>query len=63
MMTITMMFVSDDERSSMGVSEWYRPRHEDIEEPRLLVTPHRHCRKVIISVHIYKSNELLLTFA
>lgn len=62
MMTITMMFVSDDERSSMGVSEWYRPRHEDIEEPRLLVTPHRHCRKVI-SVHIYKSNELLLTFA
>ena len=47
----------------MGVSEWYRPRHEDIEEPRLLVTPHRHCRKVIISVHIYKSNELLLTFA
>lgn len=57
-----MMFVSDDERSSMGVSEWYRPRHEDIEEPRLLVTPHRHCRKVI-SVHIYKSNELLLTFA
>ena len=61
MITITM-FVRPMTVPLMGVSEWYRHWQEDIEEHRFLITPHRHRRKVI-SVRIYKSNELLLTFA
>ena len=56
------MFVRPMTVPLMGVSEWYRHWQEDIEEHRFLITPHRHRRKVI-SVRIYKSNELLLTFA